>query len=78
MRFALLGPLVIVGDSGQQAALAAPRLRVLLAALLLHADTPVSRSALAEAVWDGQLPPAALETLRSYVRRLRRALGPQA
>jgi DNA-binding SARP family transcriptional activator/tetratricopeptide (TPR) repeat protein len=77
MRFALLGPLVIVGDSGQQASLAGPRLRVLLTALLLRANTPVSAHALAEAVWDGKLPPAAMETLRSYVRRLRRALGPQ-
>ncbi len=78
MRFALLGPLVVVGDSGQQASLAGPRLRVLLTALLLHANTPVSAHALAEAVWDGQLPPAAIQTLRSYVRRLRRALGPEA
>jgi DNA-binding SARP family transcriptional activator/tetratricopeptide (TPR) repeat protein len=78
MRFALLGPLVVAGDSGLQATLAGPRLRVLLATLLLHADTPVPAHALAEAVWDGQLPPAAIQTLRSYVRRLRRALGPQA
>ena len=39
MRFALLGPLVVVGDSRQQATLAGPRLRVLLATLLLHAET---------------------------------------
>jgi DNA-binding SARP family transcriptional activator/Tfp pilus assembly protein PilF len=78
MRFALFGPLVVAGDSGQQATLAGPRLRVLLATLLLHADTPVSAHALAEAVWDGEPPPAAIQTLRSYVRRLRRALGPQA
>lgn len=75
MRFALLGPLAIIGDSGQQTSLAGPRLRVLLTALLLRANTPVSADALAEAVWDGRLPPAAVETLRSYIRRLRRALG---
>jgi DNA-binding SARP family transcriptional activator/uncharacterized protein HemY len=78
MRFGLLGPLVVSGDSGQQASLAGPRQRVLLAVLLLHASTPVSAQALAEAVWDGQLPPAAMQTLRTYVRRLRRALGPEA
>jgi DNA-binding SARP family transcriptional activator len=61
-----------------QSSLAGPRLRVLLAALLLQANTPVSAHALAEAVWGGQLPPAAIQTLRSYVRRLRQALGPQA
>jgi DNA-binding SARP family transcriptional activator len=65
MRFALLGPLVVAGDPRQQASLAAPRLRVLLAALLLRANTPVSAHALAEAVWDGALPPAAIQTLRS-------------
>jgi DNA-binding SARP family transcriptional activator len=78
MRFALLGPPVVAGDSGQQATLAGSRLRVLLAALLLNANTPVSAHALAEAVWDGEPPPAAIQTLRSYVRRLRRALGPHA
>ena len=77
MRFALLGSLVIVGGPGQQTSLPGPRLRVLLAALLLRANTPVSADALAEAVWDGDLPPAAMQTLRSYVRRLRRALGPE-
>lgn len=77
MRFALLGPLVVVGDPGRQAPLAGPRLRVLLAALLLRANTPVSADALAEAIWDGQPTPAAIETLRSYVRRLRRVLGPE-
>jgi DNA-binding SARP family transcriptional activator len=76
VRFALLGPLVVVDDSGQEASLAGPRLRVLLAALLIRTGTQVSAGSLAEAVWDGTPPPAAIETLRSYVRRLRRALGP--
>jgi DNA-binding SARP family transcriptional activator/tetratricopeptide (TPR) repeat protein len=75
MRFALLGALVVVSDSGQPTTLAAPRLRILLTALLLRANMPVSGHVLAEAVWDGNLPPGAGETLRSYVRRLRRALG---
>ena len=77
MRFGLLGALVVVDDSGQQVSLAGPRLRVLLAALLLRAGTPVPVESLAEAVWDGTPSPAAVETLRSYVRRLRRALGPR-
>jgi DNA-binding SARP family transcriptional activator len=51
-------------------------LRVLLSALLLRANMPVPADALAEAVWDGDVPPGAIPTLRSYVRRLRRALGP--
>jgi DNA-binding SARP family transcriptional activator len=50
-------------------------MRILLAALLLHANAPISRTALAEALWDGAPPLAALESLRSYVRRLRLSLG---
>jgi DNA-binding SARP family transcriptional activator/tetratricopeptide (TPR) repeat protein len=77
MRFALLGPLTITdgAGAGEHAGPAGPRQRILLAALLLHANMPVSTEALAETVWDGSPPPAAITTLRSYVRRLRRALG---
>jgi DNA-binding SARP family transcriptional activator len=77
VRFALLGPLVVTDDSGQQASPGGSRIRVLLAALLLQAGTPVSAESLAEAVWDGRPPPGAIQTLRSYVGRLRRTLGPQ-
>jgi DNA-binding SARP family transcriptional activator len=78
MRFALLGPLLVDDGAGDLVTLSGPRLRVLLAALLLQANVPVSAEALAEAVWDGEPPPGAAETLRSYVRRLRRVLGPEA
>ncbi len=78
MRFALLGSLVVADNSGQPVALGGPRLRVLLAALLLRAGTPVPVGELAEMVWDGSPPSGAVPTLRSYVRRLRRALGDDA
>jgi DNA-binding SARP family transcriptional activator/tetratricopeptide (TPR) repeat protein len=71
MRFSLLGPLVVTDSAGGQLRMAGPRLRVLLAALLLHANTPVPADDLAEMVWDGSPPPGAAATLRSYVRRLR-------
>ena len=77
MRFALLGPLTVVGEAGERVSLSGPRLRTLLATLLLHANTPVSTEALAEAVWDAAPPPSAGETLRTYIRRLRQALGPR-
>lgn len=64
MRLALLGPLVIFGDSGQQASPAAPRLRGLPAALLPRANTPVLADVLAEAVWDSEPPPAGAARLR--------------
>jgi DNA-binding SARP family transcriptional activator/tetratricopeptide (TPR) repeat protein len=75
MRFALLGSLVVADSSGNRVALGGPRLRSLLAALLLRADIPVPVGELVEMVWDGSPPPGAVSTLRSYVRRLRRALG---
>jgi DNA-binding SARP family transcriptional activator len=77
MRFGLLGPLLVRG-ADEAVPVAGSRLRVLLAALLLHADTPVSWEVLAEAVWDGAPPRGAARTLRSHIRRLRRALGTQA
>jgi DNA-binding SARP family transcriptional activator/tetratricopeptide (TPR) repeat protein len=77
-RFALLGPLVLLDGTGTPVTLPGPRLRMLLAALLLHANTPVSLDALADAVWESAPPRGADATLRSHVSRLRRALGPLA
>ena len=78
MRFSLLGPLVVADGAGGRVAIAGPRIRVLLAALLLHANTPVPAGELAEMVWDGSPPSGAVVTLRSYVRRLRSAVDPLA
>jgi DNA-binding SARP family transcriptional activator/tetratricopeptide (TPR) repeat protein len=78
MRFSLLGPLVVADSAGGRIAIAGPRLRVLLAALLLHANIPVPADQLAEMVWDGSPPSAAVVTLRSYVKRLRRSVDPGA
>jgi DNA-binding SARP family transcriptional activator len=76
VRFALLGPLTVVDDAGAELEMPAPRLRILLAALLLRANAPVAAEALVEAVWNAAAPPGAASTLRSYIRRLRIALGP--
>jgi DNA-binding SARP family transcriptional activator/tetratricopeptide (TPR) repeat protein len=78
VQLGLLGPLVLADRTGRHVPVAGPRLRVLLAALALQANTPVSTDMLAEAVWDGVPPPAAARTLRSHVARLRRLLGPEA
>jgi len=78
LRFALLGPMVVVSKTGESMTVPGRRQRVLLAALLLSANVPVSCDALAEAVWDGSLPPGAMATLRSHIRRLRQGLGPGA
>ncbi len=75
MLFGILGPLVVC-DAGETISVSPPRQRVLLAALVVHAGRPVSLDALAEVVWDGAPPDGAAATLRAYVMRLRRALGP--
>jgi DNA-binding SARP family transcriptional activator len=77
MWFAILGPL-LVHDGQAPVGVPEGRQRVLLAALLLQAGSPVGADALAEVVWDGSPPPGAEVTLRSHVLRLRRALGPRA
>lgn len=46
-----------------------------MAALLLKANATVSSAQLAEALWENQAPPNASATIRTYVARLRRALG---
>jgi DNA-binding SARP family transcriptional activator len=78
MRFGLLGALTLGGEGAGETFVTSPRQRVLLAALLLHANTPVSVDTLAELVWDGRPPPGAPATLRSHVRHLRATLGVRA
>jgi DNA-binding SARP family transcriptional activator/tetratricopeptide (TPR) repeat protein len=78
VRFRLLGPIAVDDIAEDGAVPGGARLRVLLAALLLRANMPVSRGALAEAVWDGTPPAGADVSLRGHVLRLRRALGPVA
>jgi DNA-binding SARP family transcriptional activator len=75
--FGLLGPLSVQQDE-REYIIPGTRQRILLAGLLVKAGHAVSQDELAELVWDGAPPPAAQVTLRSYIARLRRALGPQA
>jgi DNA-binding SARP family transcriptional activator/tetratricopeptide (TPR) repeat protein len=75
MRFGLLGPLQVC-DEGRDLQVPAPKQRVLLAAMLLTPRQAVSAARLSELVWDGFPPRGASDTLRSYVMRLRKALGP--
>ena len=77
MEFGVLGTLLVRTD-GQTVSVGGPKLRALLAALLLQSNRTVSQDALVEAVWDGRPPHGALGTLPSYVMRLRRTLGAEA
>ena len=75
VRFGILGPLQVVAGAEVRAVPAAKQ-RILLAALLLGAGRTVSAASLAEALWDASPPPNAAAVMRTYVMRLRRALGP--
>jgi DNA-binding SARP family transcriptional activator len=75
VRFGLLGDLRIVDDAGSERTVPAAKQRILLAALLLDANRTVSRDALIDALWDSTPPPNAGAALRTYLARLRHALG---
>src|SRR5580704_5496568 len=77
MQFRILGS-VEVEDDGLRIDLGGLRERALLACLLLSANRVVSAGRLAEDLWSGSPPPHSTATLRVYIARLRRVLGPQA
>ncbi|QMU77438.1 AfsR family transcriptional regulator [Streptacidiphilus sp. PB12-B1b] len=77
MKFLLLGPLS-VRLHAREVHVSAPRQRVVMATLLLNANHVVSVDRMARYVWDGAPPPSAAATVRTYVMRLRQALGEQA
>lgn len=75
VEYRILGS-VEVADGGLTKDLGGHRERTLLAQLLLSAGQVVSADRLAEDLWAGDPPPHSTATLRVYVSRLRRALGP--
>jgi DNA-binding SARP family transcriptional activator len=74
MKFGLLGPVSISGDEGP-VKLEGPRVRALLAYLLLHANKPVSTAELLEALWGDEYPRSGSAAVQNAVVRLRRVLG---
>ncbi len=77
VEFRILGP-IEVEDNGLKLDLGGLRERALLARLLLSANRVVSADRLADDLWSGNPPPHSMATLRVYISRLRRALGPRA
>ena len=75
MEFRILGPLAVLGDRGDAVALGGRQPRTVLAVLVLHANEPVSRERLAQALWGEDAPARAVRTVPVYVSRLRKALG---
>jgi DNA-binding SARP family transcriptional activator len=74
MDIRILGPLEVARD-GQALGLGGSKERMLLAALLLHANEVVSTDSLVEQLWGGDPPPSAAKALQVYVSRLRKTLG---
>jgi YVTN family beta-propeller protein len=75
MRFGTLGPLS-VSDNGVAVSLGGRKQRTLLAVLLLHRNEVVARDRLVDALWGERQPRSAVESIDTYVYRLRKLLGP--
>src|SRR5439155_15922180 len=74
MEFRVLGPLEVVA-AGSTFVPSAPKVRALLAILLLHANELVSADRLIEELWSGEPPASAAKVLQTYISQLRAALG---
>lgn len=75
MWFEILGSLRVVHE-GVQRPITGTRQRIVLCTLLASPNQAVSVDRLAEVVWDGAPPAGTASTLRTYIKRLRRDLGP--
>ncbi|MGD0593576.1 MAG: BTAD domain-containing putative transcriptional regulator [Acidimicrobiales bacterium] len=74
LAFGLLGPMVVVGETGEIAIHGVVRRR-LLVRLLIAANRPVAVERLREDLWEGEPPASAASTLKSHISLLRRSLG---
>ena len=71
----MLGHLRVVDRNGDEVKLSAPKLRTLLALLLVNRGRPVSVDRIADTLW-GDLPPrSAANLVQGYIRDLRQRLG---
>jgi DNA-binding SARP family transcriptional activator/Tfp pilus assembly protein PilF len=77
MRFDVLGPMRVADVNGTRP-VAGVRQRIVLGALLAHANQSVPAEKLADIVWEEARPGRAVPTLRTYMTRLRQDLGPDA
>ncbi|GAA0677746.1 AfsR/SARP family transcriptional regulator [Kitasatospora atroaurantiaca] len=74
IHFGVLGALELTTDQGDRTP-RGPKVRKVLALLLLNANQVVSVDALTTELWDGEPPNAALSTVRTHVYHLRRLLA---
>jgi DNA-binding SARP family transcriptional activator len=76
VEFRILGPLEVVGDDGRPIPFPAPKVRALLALLLLDANRPVSTDRIVDQLWEEHPPATATKTVQVYISQLRKTLGP--
>ncbi|MFF5185540.1 BTAD domain-containing putative transcriptional regulator [Streptomyces sp. NPDC000345] len=74
LRFGLLGPPVLFFPGEPYTTIRSPKIRTLLAVLLLDAGRIVPVESLKEALWGGAPPASAQASLHNHVTRLRRLL----
>jgi YVTN family beta-propeller protein len=74
VEYRILGPLRVL-DGEREIPLAAPKERALLAVLLLHAGTIVSRERLIDELWGDSPPTTAAKALNVRVSQLRKTLA---
>jgi DNA-binding SARP family transcriptional activator len=72
----LLGPVSVDSGDGGEVVVGAAKERSLLAALALRPGSVIAVDALVDAIRGETAPPSARKTLQTYVKNLRRALGP--
>jgi DNA-binding SARP family transcriptional activator len=75
MEFRILGTLEVEA-AGRRVEIGAPKLRALLAMLLLDANRVVSSDRLIDGLWEEQPPATGERVLQVYVSQLRKLLGP--
>ena len=74
IEFNILGPMEVL-DGGRPIPLGGPKQRLVLALLVLQADRVVPIERLIDDLWGDDPPPAARNTIQSYVSHLRNVLG---
>ncbi|GAA3373809.1 transcriptional regulator AfsR [Streptomyces sannanensis] len=75
MRFGLIGPPVVLNGAGSPQPLTSPKVRALLATLLLRPNRVVPVADLKDAMWGDEPPRSAHASLHNHVTRLRRILA---
>jgi DNA-binding SARP family transcriptional activator/tetratricopeptide (TPR) repeat protein len=77
VEFGVLGPLFVVDDRPTARVVGSGKARLLLAVLLCRSNTAVSSDMLVEALWGGDPPRSAAESVRVYVHQVRGVVGEQ-